>query len=218
AYALGLHVPKDVAQLNHSVPADGNPADYESVQVEGSLAKSEALSMANTVKDNIKTRKIAILAADGVNEASLNTVKAAIEAAGGVVEVIAPRLGYITAENDAQIHVDESFMTAASVLFDAVYVPGGANSVASVEADADAVHFLNEAFKHCKPIAADAQAIQVLEATYFAKKLPPDFSDESVLREGVAVGDDAAKLAKQFIAAIAQHRFWDREKPRKIPA
>ncbi|RZA06177.1 MAG: catalase [Moraxellaceae bacterium] len=218
AYALGLHVPQDIAQLNHSIPADGNPADYESLKVKGSLAKSDALSMANTVKDNIKTRKIAILAADGVNAQSLNTVKAAVEAAGGVVEVIAPRLGYITAENDEQIHVDETFMSTASVLFDAVYVPGGGNSVATVEADADAIHFLNEAFKHCKAIAADAQAMQVIEATYFAKKLPPDFSDESVLTEGIVISDDAKKLADQFIAAVAQHRFWEREKPRKIPA
>ena len=35
--------------------------------------------MANTVKDTIKTRCIAILAADGVNDASLNTMKKALE-------------------------------------------------------------------------------------------------------------------------------------------
>ena len=40
---------------------------------EGSLAKSAALSMANTRKDSIRTRKIAILAADGVNEESLDS-------------------------------------------------------------------------------------------------------------------------------------------------
>jgi len=48
AYALGLHVPESIGQVNHNVPADGNPADYESVQVDGSLAVSDALSMANT--------------------------------------------------------------------------------------------------------------------------------------------------------------------------
>ncbi len=57
-----------------------------------------------------------------------------------------------------------------------------------------------------------------LEATYFSKKLPADFSDENVLMEGVIVSDDAGVLADQFIMAIAQHRFWEREKPRKIPA
>lgn len=219
AYGLGMHVPQHPEQFtNQSIPADADPEAYRSVQVESSLLKSEALSMANTVKDSIKTRKVAILAADGVNEKSLTIVKDAILAQGGVVEVIAPRLGYIISENDKQIHVDQSFLTAASVLFDAVYVPGGTNSVATIEAEADAIHFLNEAFKHCKAIAADEQAMQVLEATYFSKKLPPDFSDDSVISEGIVVSGNAKKLSEQFILAIAQHRFWEREKPRKVPA
>lgn len=219
AFALRIPVPQDPAlPLNHSMPADADPADYDSVMVEGSLVSSEALSMANTPKDSIETRKIAFLTADGVDGKSLNTVKNALLAEGAVVEIIAPRLGYVLTEDDEQIPVDHSYLTAASVLYDAVYVPGGTNSVATVEAEADAIHFLNQAFKHCKAIAADAQAIQVLEATYFVKKLPADFSEENVLAEGLIVSDDAADLAGKFVQAIEQHRFWDREKPRKIPA
>ncbi|SDD96194.1 catalase [Mucilaginibacter pineti] len=211
AYALGLHIPENIGeQLNQNIPADADPAGYASIQVESSLLKSPALSMADTIKDSIKTRKVAILAADGVDDKSLNILKAAVEAEGGVVEVIAPRLGFLTSVNDEEINVDESLLGAASVLFDAVYVPGGTNSVATLEADADAVHFLNEAFKHCKPIAADSDAMQVLEATYFSKKIEND--------EGVIVGSDTDALAKAFINAIKQHRFWEREKPRKIPA
>ena len=100
----------------------------------------------------------------------------------------------------------------------AVYVPGGADSVATLEGDPDAVHFLNEAFKHCKAIAAAIQAMQVLKATYFGRKLPKGYSDETVLKEGIVVGDNAKELARQFITAIAQHRFWEREKARKVPA
>ena len=219
AFALRLPVPEDPElPMNRSIPADADPADYDPVVVEGSLTASAALSMANSPKDSIKTRKIAFLAADGVDSKSLNNLKTALEAEGAMVEVIAPRLNYILSATDEEIHVHHSFLTAASVLFDAVYVPGGTNSVATVEADPDAIHFLNEAFKHCKAIAADAGAMQVIEATYFAKKMPADFSDESVLMEGVVISDDPAKLATQFIAAIAQHRFWEREKPRKIPA
>jgi catalase len=103
-------------------------------------------------------------------------------------------------------------------LYDAVYVPGGTNSVATLEAEADAIHFLNEAFKHCKAIAADKQALQVLKATYFGRKLPEDNSDETAMMEGVIISNDINTLSNQFIAAIAQHRFWEREKPRKVPA
>lgn len=211
AYALGLHVPQSPeTPINKSIPADGAVDDYESVQKEGSLTSSAALSMQNTIKDSIQTRKIAILAADGVDEKALLAMKDAIEAEGGSVNVIAPRLGFITSLGDQQIKADESFLTAASVLFDAAYVPGGVNSVATIEAEPDAIHFLNEAFKHCKAIAADSGAMQVLEATYFSKKIEND--------EGVIVGDEPNSLAAEFIAAIKQHRFWEREKPRKIPA
>ncbi len=219
AFALRIPVPQDPAlPVNHSVPADANPADYDPIMAEGSLTSSAALSMENTVKNTIQTRKIAFLAADGVDEESLQTVKSKLEAEGAVVEVIAPRLNFILSSDNKEIAVDHSFLTAASVLYDAVYVPGGTNSVATIEADADAVHFLNEAFKHCKPIAAHASARQVLESTYFAKKLPADFSEDTVLREGLVVGEDSEKVAELFTKAIAQHRFWEREKPRKVPA
>ena len=219
AYALGLHVPTvPLAELNGSIPADADPADYTPEQKEGEVAKSEALSMAGTPKDSIATRKIAILAADGVDGKSLSAVKDALVAEGAVVHIIAPKLGTILSQEDQQIDVDESFLTAASVLYDAVYMPGGTNSSATLEAEANAVHFLNEAFKHCKAIAADATAIQVLEATYFYKKLPDEYSQDTVLREGIIVSDDLSSSVELFIKMIAQHRFWDREVARKIPA
>jgi catalase len=220
SYNLGMHVPKSLSiPLNQIVPADADQEEYRSVVKEGSLAKSKALSMAETVKDSIQTRKIAILACDGVNENSLKTVKDAIMAEGGLVDVIAPRYGFIAGMNsDAPIPVSKSLLTSASVFYDAVYVPGGTNSVATLEADADAVHFLNEAFKHCKAIAADGDALQVLKATYFGRKLPENNDDETVLQEGIIISNDPAKLSKQFIEAIKQHRFWEREKPRKVPA
>jgi catalase len=209
AFALGLSVPKSPEQpINHSIPADGDPADYQPVQVEGKLKSSAALSMANTIKDSIKSRKIAILAADGVDARSLGAVKAALEAEGAIAEVIAPRLGSIMAAGKISVPVDQSFLTAASVLFDAVYVPGGKDSADVIAAEANAVHFLNEAFKHCKAIAIDQTAASVLEVTYFGSGKQP----------GVVVGGDAKKLASEFVAAIAQHRVWEREPERKVPA
>jgi len=219
AYNLGLHVPQQPEYpMNQSIPADGDPEAFQPVKVKGSLLKSAALSMANTVKDSIRSRVIAILAADGVNADSLLAMRDALIAAGAKADIIAPKLGVITAEDDTTIEVNQSLLTAASVCYDAVYVPGGSNSVATLEAEPDAVHFLNEAYKHCKAIAADADARQVLEATYFRKKLPKDSDKETVLEEGVVVGGNTDTLSGKFIAAIAQHRFWEREKARKVPA
>ena len=70
ADGLGLTVPtKPDGMLNHSVPADSNPRDFQPVRLKQTVPRSAALSMADTVKDTIKTRKVAILAADGVDEA-----------------------------------------------------------------------------------------------------------------------------------------------------
>ena len=213
AYNLGLHVPKKPEEpVNKSIPADGDPKKFQPGKVQSSIDKSEALSMANTIKDSIQTRKIAILASDGVDEASLTMVKKAVEAAGAVTHIIAPKLGNIIAENDTLISADQSFLTAASVLYDAVYIAGGNMNAANLAGEPDAVHFINEAYKHCKAIAADSSAIPVLEETYFGNKL-----QENKIEDGVIIGT-GKKLATDFINAIAQHRFWEREKPRKVPA
>lgn len=219
AYCIGVHLPKSLDKpLNQTVPADADPEKYTSLNPEGSLAKSSALSMANTVKESIRTRKVAILAADGVNEKNLMAVIESLTARGAVCDVIAPKLGFVTGQEDTEIPAYKSFLTAASVFYDAIYVPGGTNSVATLEAEADAVHFLNEAFKHCKAIAADRSALQVLRATYFGRKLPEDDSEDTAMMEGIILSEEVNTLIERFSAAIAMHRFWEREKPRKVPA
>jgi catalase len=212
AVILGLHVPKKTdGPMNHSIPADGDPKKFQPVKVKPSIERSEALSMANTLKNSIATRKVAFLAADGVNAASLNAMKKALTDQGAVVELIAPKLGTISADNDAEILVDKSLLTAASVLYDAVYIPGGTNSVGTLAGEPDAIHFVNEAYKHCKAIAADTDAIQFLKETYFARKAEGN-PDEPGLITG------SKNLPAAFIKAIAEHRFWEREKARKVPA
>jgi catalase len=218
AYNIGVHLPKSLeTPLNQNVPADADPEKYRSVVKEGSLQKSAALSMASGPKDSIRTRKIAILVADGVDDKSILAVENALNEQGAFCDVIAARSGFVSGKSDINIAVKKSFLTTSSVFYDAVYVPGGTNSVAALEADPDAVHFLNEAFKHCKTIAADDEAIQVLKATYFGRKLPADNSVETIKMEGIVVGE-IKSLVPNFIEAIAQHRFWDREKARKVPA
>ncbi len=218
AYGLGLHIPAEIGLHNMGFPADVDPKTYQPIEVKSSIDSSAALSMAKNVLNNIKFRKVAILAADGVNGTSLMSMKSSLIAEGAVVDVIAPRLGILIGADNTQIPVDKSLLTTPSVVYDAVYVAGGNNRSATLAGEADAVHFLNEAFKHCKPIAADSDAVQILQATYFFKKLPEDYTDETVVREGLVLGDNPKKLAAQFILAIKQYRFWLREKPRKVPA
>jgi catalase len=101
--------------------------DYQPLIIKSTLEQSPALSMANTIKDSIRSRKVAFLAADGVNEASVQAMKEALEAEGAAVDIIAPKLRNIITSTDQEITPAKSFLTAASVLYDAVYIPGGIN-------------------------------------------------------------------------------------------
>ncbi|WP_118975930.1 catalase [Taibaiella koreensis] len=215
ALKLGLEVPEPEQPINKSIPADGNPEDFEPVITAPSLERSEALSMEHTAKDTIQTRKIAILVADGVDSATLIKMQDALSDQGAVTEIIAPRQGVVIAEDDTMVPINHSFLTAASVFYDAVYIPGGTNCVATLAADSDAIHFLNEAYRHCKAIAADKQAMQVLEQTYFAKSVTKGTAGKN---DGLIVSDDLTVLEDNFIAAIKLHRFWERETARKVPA
>jgi len=215
AKGLGITVPKPEKYLNQNIPADGDPTNYQSIDVHPELKISKELSMANTVKDTIKTRQIAILTADGVDETSLNTMKLAIETAGAQTKIIAPHLGFIETANGKQIKVDQSFLIAASVLFDAVYVPDGAKSNSLLLNEPDAIHFINEAYKHCKAIAADGAGVDLLGITDAGIKI---HTENKADNEHKAYGILLNQNAGEFIKAIAQHRFWERENQGKNPA
>ncbi|MEO7522686.1 MAG: catalase [Ferruginibacter sp.] len=214
ADALGLKVPKAPQQpMNHSIPADGNPKNYQPVKVKLPIDQSPALSMENLKKDSIKTRQVAILCANGVNEPSMTSMIKSLQAQGAQVKIIAPKLGEIQAENGQKVKVDQSFLIATSVVFDAVYIPGGAKSIAALKNEADALHFVNEAYKHCKPIGADDDAMDFLKATFIGKKIQSE--NYNMAADGVVTGK---KIQNNFIAAMKQHRFWQREKEEQVPA
>ena len=212
AEGLGIAVPKPAENLNQNIPADGDPDKFQPIDVHAKLHISKALSMADTVKDTIKTRQIAILADDGMDGDSLDAMKQALEASGAKTKIIASHLGYITAVNGKQSKVDQSFLTAASVLFDAVYVPGGAQSAASLKNLPDAIQFINEAFKHCKAIAADGAGAEFIQITAAGNNIHiTEKADKTVALNGILINGNA----NEFIKAIAQHRFWQREKATK---
>ncbi len=215
ADALGFVVPAKVdGPVNGSIPADGNPRDFQSVAAKRKTAVSAALSMANTVKNTIKTRKVAILAADGVDAVAVAGMKKALEAAGAQAKVIGPRLGALKAVDGAKVPVDFSLMTVASVLFDAVYVPGGDGSVSALKGDPDAVRFVNEAYRHCKPLGSSGAGYELLVDAIAG--IPDGMLQND---EAIVIGSEkpVAAVAKSFIRALEQHRNWQRPVKMKDP-
>ncbi|HEY1770268.1 MAG TPA: catalase [Chthoniobacterales bacterium] len=215
AEGLGLDVPSSVeGRTNRAVGADAGK-ETESKPMKNTYNKSPALSMANTVKNTIRTRKIAFLVAGGVDDNDLNTMKKALTSEGAMVKIIGPRGGSVKSAKGAAVKVDMSLLNAASVLFDATYIPGGAKSAASLAKDERALHFVNETYKHCKAIAATGEGVKLLRASAIPLDDKSVKSDPAVFADGKS---DAKKVSARFIKAIAQHRNWDREKIANIPA
>jgi catalase len=224
AQGLGLRVPTKLDKpLNMSVPAGGDVEQFQPKPVKKPIGHSPALSMANTVKDTIKTRRVAILAADGVDETALASMKQALTAAGGQAKVVAPRLGSLRSTTGSAIDIDFSLLTAGSVLFDAVYVPGGEESIAMLKGEAKALHFIAEAYQHCKAIAATGAGLEFLRASGLGVDNLPGAdggSNQVIADEGVIISrqPQADRVAAEFIKAIAHHRHWSRELKAQVPA
>ena len=209
ADALGLAVPKKPEQpMNHSIPADGVETKFQPKLKDQGLKKSGPLSMANTIKDSIKSRKLAILTADGIDGAQIEKMKRVIGAEGAKAEIIAPRLGQVNTVKGMTIQADKSLMTVSSVLYDAVYIPGGAKAIEQLMQKPEAIEFISQAYKHCKAIAFEADAEPMIQKTLIAEDLKSGKELPGVIQASKNVKD----LPGAFIKAIARHRFWEREK------
>jgi len=167
---------------------------------------SPALSQANLLSGDIKTRKVAILAANGVDGKAIDALKKALQAEGAHARLLGPTSAPVTTVDGKTLPVDASMEGLPSVAFDAVFVPGGAKSIQALSGDGVALHYLLEAYKHLKAIALQGEAKQLLDVL----KLEVD--------AGLIVGGDA-KALKAFFNALAHHRVWEREpKAKAIPA
>ncbi len=205
ADALGLKVQKPEQPVNHSIPADGKPSEFQPIKARQAVQSSQALSMAGTVKDSIATRQVAILVADGVDIAAVQNMASKLQRKGAQVKTIGPLLGQVKGADGHLLDVDKALFNTSSVLFDAVYIPGGVASADRLAAEPDALHFVSQAYKHCKAIATDKDAAHILEKSAIVY----NNEDAGIITNG---------KAETFIKAIASHRFWEREEERKVPA
>lgn len=207
AEGLGMQVPaKPEHPMNHGVGADAQNDQQPKTGLQQDVDTSPALSMLKnkTNSDTIATRQVAFLCNNGVSNTSVAAMKGALEKAGAKVKIIAPHLGEIKTQEGGTLAVDQSYLIAASVLFDSVFVPAG-EGIAALKSQKEVVEFLNDSFKHCKYIAAEGEGKQILSLTDAAKDGKP--ADAGVL---VAEATDK-KLPDTFIKAMGTHRFWERE-------
>jgi catalase len=185
---------------------------------ESQLEASPALSLANSPKESIKTRKVAVLIANGVRADDVEQVCGALCREGATEECVSLVLGPIQSAEGRSLAAAKSFLTTASVLYDAVFIPGGAASVDQLGESKRAVGFVREAFAHKKPIGATNEGIALLLGALAETETELGARSAGLTDEfGVvtAEADELDEFAQAFIDAIRQHRHFDR---RAVPA
>ncbi len=185
------------------------------------VSMSKALSLENTFKNSIATRKVAAIVMEGFNDDELASVKAALTAQGAHVDIISQYLTPIDSANGKQIVPDKNYVSVSSVLYDAVYIPGGEESVENMIDQGYVVNFITEAYKHCKPIGATGEGVNLLAELGLVDSEAAGTKTGQVISElGVvalmAKPNDA--FNKAFVEAIKAHRHWAREKDESVPA
>lgn len=184
------------------------------------VEEDPALSMAPRPGTGIKTRRIAILLADGVENITLKRIQQDLTEAGAICKLVAPHLGTVSTVSGRQLSVDHTLSSMPSVMFDAVLIPGGSASTGTLCELGEAVHFVLEAYKHCKAICAVNEGVDLLKTLGFGQAQNPDQISEPT--PGVLIADVRkvldGQVSRDFIAAIALHRHWERLNIDAVPA
>nr|WP_309119102.1 catalase [Paenibacillus sp.] len=178
-------------------------------------ASSPALSQINTVK-TARTRKAAIVLDHGFSHNEVTQMLNALNDAGVRADVVAKRLGMYTSAEGPQIETNKHFLNTASVYYDAVYIPGGRESVDALQGYGDALHFVNEAFKHAKTVGASNEGVDLLAASQIVGTTLAGIDTQGQLFNemgtiSVRNATDLAAFGTAFADAMAQHRHWERE-------
>lgn len=169
------------------------------------LEPSPALSIVQRGPKRFEGRKLGILITDGVDAKLLKGLTKAVTAEKAVFELIAPKVGGVTASDGTFIEAHHMIDGGPSVLFDAVALLTSATAVDELIKEATARDFVADAFQHCKFIGYDQSALPLLEKTGIA-----DAMDEGVLplagEEGLAA----------FVSELGKLRVWAREPSVKL--
>jgi catalase len=183
--------------------------------VDDKMAASPALSQLNMTTDSIATRKVAVLAANGVDVTGVGTLTRVLQQRGATVEVLAPVAGgTLAGGSGGELAVDRAFTTMASVLYDGVIVPCGPESVDALSKDGYAMYFVTEAYKHLKPVGVFGSGVDLLRKTGVAERLAEDTDivvSNGVVSTAAAADDLTDEFAEAFAAVLAKHRVWERQ-------
>ncbi|WP_124552619.1 catalase [Methylophilus methylotrophus] len=191
--------------LGISLPA---PAPLASDQPFPVLPASPALSETHYPGDgSIKTRKVAILAANGVDAICVNALYDAILSQGGVPRLLSIKLGKVETAQGSALDAEATLETMPNVLFDAMVIADGERSIANLALDGRTVEFLRDQYRHCKPILVPRGASHLLQKAGIETMLPDGNPDPGLIIAEDRLSDEI----EMFLMTLAKPRDHGRE-------
>jgi protease I len=109
--------------------------------------------------ESLNSKKIAIIATDGVEQVELETPRKAVEEAGAKTDLLSPQTGEIQAMNGdiepaSKFKVDKAIGDASADDYDGLILPGGTVNADRLRMENDVISFVQEFFRAGKPVGA----------------------------------------------------------------
>jgi catalase len=192
---LGIPVPPALPRVN-DIPIPDYPP-------------SPSLSLfARPGRIGIRTRRVAIAVADGVDGLIVRQIYASLLNDGAQPRLVGQHLGEVRAFNDKPLDVEVSFEATPSVMYDAVVLPPGEAASAALAKNGRVLEFLRDQYRHDKPFLVLGAGRLLVAAAGIPAALPNGEPDPGLIVADPA-GVNAALAA--FKAALARHKTYVRE-------
>jgi catalase len=192
---LGIPVPPALPRVHDTPIPDYPPSPSLSL-----LARPGSLG--------IRTRRVAIAVANGVDAGVVRQVYAALLKWGAQPRLVGQHLGELRVVNGKPLDVEVSFEATPSVMYDAVVLPPGEAASAALARDGRVLEFLRDQYRHDKPFLVLGSGRQLVAAAGIPAALPTGEPDP-----GLIVADPAALDAAlaAFRTVLARHKVYVRE-------
>jgi catalase len=94
-------------------------------------------------------------------------------------------------------------------LFDAVVLPEGDEAVSALAANGLTAEFVQNVYRHCKPLVAFGASTSLLDSLGISPQLPDGRADEGVVFS--TNYRNTEDTVKAFLSALMRHRHFERE-------
>ena len=160
---------------------------------------------------SVRLRRVALLLADGFEPQRLRSLQRVLRLAGARPQCVGVRAGSFRAEGGALVLAEASVESSPSALWDAVVLPAGAAAQAALARSPAVVRFVQDQYRHGKPILQLGGDQGLLARLGLPPVLPDGRSDPALLRSPEA-GDELGqrRLVRAFLEALALPRRFDR--------